>query len=134
MNLSNLQPAEIERIAYANGDTLAAQGWGAFAEVSGDVEALENDIDNALDLVGCAGKRGEDLYAALHDIGQTPNSIEVMESALQTIAAAFLVPGKVGKRQLVELSKALLDIVATPGDFSQSSARKAVYTALNLPC
>ena len=130
MNLSQLSPSEFERAAYMRGDAVACQVIAtAFDDA---VESVEGDIDNALDLVGCAGKRGQDLYAALHDIGQQTNTIEVMESALHTIAAAFLVPGKVGKRHLVGLTKALIEIVATPSDFSQSSARKAVYTALGM--
>lgn len=132
MNLALLSPSEFERAAYMRGDTTACKIISnAFDDA---LESVEGDIDNALDLVGCSGKRGEELYSCLHDIGQQTNTIEAMESALQTIAAAFLVPGKIGKRHLVELSKALLDIVATPSDFSQSSARKAVYSALNLPC
>lgn len=131
MNLSQLSPSEFERTAYMRGDTLACKLLGdAFDD---GAQALEDEIDNALDLVGCSGKRGNDLYAALHDIGQQTNTIEVMDSALQTIAAALQVPGKVSKRQLFDLSKLIIDIVATPGDFSQSSARGAVYAAFNFP-
>ena len=130
MNLAQLTPSEFERAAYMRGDALACKLLGdAF---DNGAQTIEDGVDDALDLVGCAGKRGQDLYAALHDIGQQTNTIEVMESALHTIAAAFLVPGKVGKRHLVGLTKALIEIVATPSDFSQSSARKAVYTALGM--
>ena len=131
MHSINMTAAEIERFAYISGNTLAAEGWGAFDCACDDVETLETSLDNALDFVGCSGKRGTDLYSSLQDVGIQAKAAPVMECALRTLASALSVPGRITKRQLVDLSKVLLAIVETPDDFNRLSVETAVYNALD---
>ena len=123
--------AEIERFAYISGNTLAAEGWGAFDCACDDVETLETSLDNALDFVGCSGKRGNDLYSSLQDVGIQAAAAPVLECALRTLASALSVPGRITKRQLAELSKALIEIADAPDDFTRFSVGTAVYNALD---
>ena len=123
--------AEIERFAYISGNTLAAEGWGAFDCACDDVETLETSLDNALDFVGCSGKRGTDLYSSLEDVGNQAKAAPIMESALRTLASALSVPGRITKRQLAELFRLLLAIAEAPEDFTRFSVGTAVYNALD---
>ena len=129
MYLENLTPAEMERIAYLTGDTMASRAFGEFADNAADIEKLERDIDNALDLVSCAGERGKELYASMFQLGQTGETNKTLASALQTIATCYQHPGKPRREQLDALTRTILEITACPGDYTPESARSAVYSA-----
>lgn len=129
MYLENLNPAELERIAYMTGDTMAARAFGEFADNANDIEALENDIDNALDLVGCSGERGKHLYASMCELSNAGETAKTLASALQTIATAFQLPCKPTRKQLDAMARTVLEITACPGDYTPESARQAIYAA-----
>jgi len=133
MNTKYLQPHELERLAYIQGDALTAMQAAEIADTAGDVENLESDVDNALDLVGCSGKRGDVLYAALHDIGEAhSHTLPLFEATLTAIADAFLQSGPIPKKRLTALGIAIQRIVRAPEYFAPDRASGAVQTALGM--
>ena len=129
MYLENLQASEMERIAYMTGDTMAARAFGDFADNEDDIELLSSEVDDALDLVGCSGQRGQHLYASMHELGASGETAKTLACTLQTIASCYQHPAKPTRKQVDALSRVILEIVACPGDYNAESARSAVYVA-----
>jgi hypothetical protein len=67
-NLVQYQLTEKERITYINGDKDSADLFSLLAD--GNDTGEIDGIDNALDLIGLSGKRGDSLYAAIEYISK----------------------------------------------------------------
>lgn len=118
---------ELERIAYINGSALAGI-YADLGDAQSEQDSTNSEVDNALDLVGCAGLRGKQLYAALHDISQ---QAQVLSAALMAVSVALESPGAIGKKRLVKMSDLLCELVATPDAYNDQSIKKAVYETLS---
>ena len=129
----NAQKSEIERSAYLQGDYLTANNFADFSDAEKDLEELESDIDNALDLVGCSGKRGTLLYAAMSDLSDLQNNSgddSPLVAAMMAMSAVFYAPGAINKKRLTDLGGLLCELAATPSEFNAETARAAVYKSL----
>lgn len=125
MYLENLHPAEMERIAYLTGDTMAATAFGELGEQLYEVQKLEFQIEELT-------TKNEKLQEELDNLETSKNSdghSDTLASALQTIATAFQHPGKPNRKPLDAMARTVLEITACPGDYTPESARQAIYKA-----
>ena len=74
MNTQNF--IEQERIAYNSGNTELSTLLDYAANISNSHTNEIDDIDNALDLLGLSGKRGDVLYGAVENISMKLDAVD----------------------------------------------------------